>query len=219
MNLVKTSLETNLNIFQDKNMYTHSVDTILLGNFVSLNSHVKNILDIGANNGALSIIVAQRQKHIHIDAIEIQEKAIKIAKMNVKMNHLQDKISLICNDFNIYVSMLTSENIRKYDLIMSNPPFLKATDSSLKNKSDEIAIATHEIKISLEQIIEGSSRIINNRGHLAIIHQNKKLHDIVKLMKKYGFDLKRTQTVKHFNDRIEEPLVLIEGKYEVCDTS
>lgn len=74
--LVKNSLgfDSDLFIYQDKEMFNYSVDTILLGNFIYLNSKIKSALEIGTNNGALSIFVAKRNSNLKIDAIEIQKK-------------------------------------------------------------------------------------------------------------------------------------------------
>ncbi|SYV97022.1 DNA methylase, partial [Mycoplasmopsis edwardii] len=99
--LEKNSLgfDSDLYIYQDKEMFNYSVDTILLGNFIYLNSKIKRTLEIGANNGALSIFVAARNKELKIDAVEIQEKAAELAIENVKLNNLQDQINIINQDF------------------------------------------------------------------------------------------------------------------------
>lgn len=70
----------NLFVYQDKNMFSYSVDTIMLGNFFSINRNVSNILEVGTNNGALSIFIASRCKEITIDALEIQHDAVTLAQ-------------------------------------------------------------------------------------------------------------------------------------------
>ena len=74
---VKNSLgyDNNLFIYQDKNMFNYSVDTILLANLATLNKKTKDVLEIGVNNAALSIFLSQRSDFLHIDAIEIQKEA------------------------------------------------------------------------------------------------------------------------------------------------
>lgn len=102
--LVKNSLgyDSDLYVYQDKDMFNYSVDTILLGNFVTINSTTKRMLEVGTNNGALSIFVSERSKKLEIDAIEIQKDALKIAKKNLKLNKKEDQINLIHADFNEY---------------------------------------------------------------------------------------------------------------------
>nr|WP_318030612.1 hypothetical protein [Mycoplasmopsis bovis] len=67
--LVKNSLgfDSNLYVFQDKEMFNYSVDTIMLGNFVFLNHKIKRMLEIGTNNGALSIFISERNKNLKIE--------------------------------------------------------------------------------------------------------------------------------------------------------
>ena len=57
---VKNSLgyDNNLFIYQDKNMFNYSVDTILLANLATLNKKTKDVLEIGVNNAALSIFLS-----------------------------------------------------------------------------------------------------------------------------------------------------------------
>ena len=100
---VKNSLgyDNNLFIYQDKEMFNYSVDTILLANLTTLNRKTKDILEIGTNNGALSIFLSQRDSDIKIDAIEIQEEAYELAQYNLEINNLQNQIKLINDDFNL----------------------------------------------------------------------------------------------------------------------
>ena len=91
--LVKNNLGygSNLHVYQDKEMFNYSIDTILLGNFATINSKIRKVLEVGTNNGALSIFLSQRYDKLTIDAIEIQKKAIQIAKKNVILNNLKKK--------------------------------------------------------------------------------------------------------------------------------
>lgn len=102
--IVKNNLgfDSNLYIKQDKNMFNYSIDTIMLGNFVHLNYESKHVLEIGTNNAALSIFIADRYSKLHIDAIEIQERACKLAQENVDLNNKQNQIKIIHEDFNQY---------------------------------------------------------------------------------------------------------------------
>ncbi|TNK93763.1 lactate dehydrogenase, partial [Mycoplasmopsis pullorum] len=99
--LIKNSLgfDSDLYIYQDKSMFNYSVDTILLGNFVKLSNKITRILEIGTNNGALSVFLAARNKNNRIVAVEIQERAVQIAQKNVELNKMTDQIQLINQDF------------------------------------------------------------------------------------------------------------------------
>lgn len=214
--LVKNYLgyDGKLFIYQDKSMFNYSVDTILLGNFVYLHKKHKRALEIGTNNGALSIFVAARKKDLKIDAVEIQEKAIEVAKINVSENNLEDQINLICQDFNDFVSWHTKNAQRKYPVIFCNPPFYPYDKTKLrKNVSEEMLIATHEIKLNLDQLISGCAKIIEQKGFLTLVLPVERMVDVFESMRKYKFEPKRIQFLTpRIGDKPK--LVLIEARYQ-----
>lgn len=205
---IKNSLgfENDLYIYQDKTMFNYSIDTILLANLTTLNRKTKKILEIGTNNCALSIFLSQRDKRLKIDAIEIQKEAIELAKYNIKLNKLEKQITLIHNDFNDWWKKHNKNQLMKYDVIVCNPPFYRKVNKTKKNIDKKIAIATHEIKLNLEQIILGSSKIIEQKGYLSLIIPTERLVDCFVLLKKYNFEPKR---IKMIHPRINQKAILV----------
>ncbi|VEU70166.1 tRNA1(Val) (adenine(37)-N6)-methyltransferase [Mycoplasmopsis glycophila] len=213
--LVKNSLgfDSDLYVYQDKTMFNYSVDTILLGNFIYLNSKMKRALEIGANNGALSIFVASRLQTLSIDALEIQEKAAKLAIENIKMNNLDSQINVICDDFNNFWKAHTKKALPKYEIIFANPPFYPFDKTKVKKDiSKEKLIATHEIHLNLEQLIFGASKIIEQKGFLSLVLPVERMVDAFELLRKYHFEPKRIQQI--LTRAKEKPkFVLIEARY------
>lgn len=215
-NLVKNSLgfDTNLWIYQDKDMFNYSVDTILLGNFVYLNSKITNALEIGTNNGALSVFVASRNPKLHIDAVEIQKSAAELAEFNIKENNLQSQINVINEDFKLFYKQHTKAAKRKYQIIFCNPPFYHFDKTKVSTKiSKEKLIATHEIELSLEELIQGCSKIIEQKGFLSLVLPVERLVDTFEYLRKYKFEPKRIQLV--FTRMQDKPkFALIEARYQ-----
>lgn len=214
-NWVKNSLgyDNNLFIYQDKTMFNYSVDTILLANLTTLTKRTKRVLEIGANNGALSIFFAQRSNLIKIDAIEIQEKAAHLAQYNVKLNNLNHQINIINQDFNLWWKEYIKNRGKKYDVIICNPPFYRQETKSKKGVSQEMLIATHEIKINLEQIIIGSSKLIQQKGYLSIIIPPERIVDCFYYLRKHHFEPKRVIMI---HPRINQKAILtfIEARFQ-----
>lgn len=202
----------DLFVYQDKNMFNYSVDTVLLGNFISLGRGIDRILEIGTNNGALAIFVASRKKTLHIDAIEIQEEALELAKKNVELNKMNDQISLQCIDFNLFWKQHNKMQNKKYDAIVCNPPFYKVGAGAKRSQNPKIHIATHETHINLEQIIEGSAKIIKQKGSLALVIPIERLVDCFELLRKYHWEPKRVQSIHSRTDE-KANLVLIESYF------
>ncbi|WP_029608687.1 tRNA1(Val) (adenine(37)-N6)-methyltransferase [Mycoplasma simbae] len=214
--LVKNSLgfDSNLYVYQDKDMFNYSVDTIMLGNFVFLNNKVTKMLEIGTNNGALSIFISERSKNLKIDAIEIQHKAAELAKLNVEMNNKQDQINVIHADFKDFYKDHTAALLPKYQSIVVNPPFYPPENMKVsKNVSQEMLIATHEIELDLKTLILGCSKIIEQKGYLSLVIPVERIVDCFEYMREYKFEPKRVQfIIPRVDDKPK--LVLIEARYQ-----
>ncbi|MDO6825878.1 methyltransferase [Mesomycoplasma ovipneumoniae] len=199
---MKNNLELNnlgynddLKIWQDKASFNYSVDTILLGNFITLTKKVKLALEIGTNNGALAIFVAHRKKDLIIDAIEINEKAINLAKTNVEINKKESQINLICADFNQFWVEHNKKQSRKYDLIFANPPYFKVGTKKIRNVSPEFKNAIYEFSLNLSQLILGASKIIQDKGRLSLVLPIERFIDVIEFLRQGRFEPKRVQFV------------------------
>ncbi|ACF07131.1 DNA methylase [Metamycoplasma arthritidis] len=190
----------NLFVYQDKEMFNYSVDTILLGNFIAINRNVSNILEVGTNNGALAIFVASRNPKITIDAVEIQHDAIEIANENVKMNGLDKQIRVIEGDFKKYAKDYAyrcgNQMAKKYSSIIANPPYYNENYNQTKTSGTMAQkLATHEINLTLEELISSASKIIEQKGYLTMVMPMARYVDLICALRKYNFEPKRVQIV------------------------
>ncbi|MBD5423099.1 MAG: tRNA1(Val) (adenine(37)-N6)-methyltransferase [Mycoplasma sp.] len=212
---IKNSLgyDNNLFIYQDKEMFNYSIDTILLANLTTLTKKTKNVLEIGTNNAALSIFLSQRSKLITIDALEIQEEACKLAKYNVDMNNLNNRIKVINDDFNNWWKIHNKNVGKKYDVIICNPPFYRKETKIKKNISESMLKATHEVSITLDQIIKGSSKLIEQKGYLSLIIPPERIVDCFFSLRENKFEPKRVIMI---HPRINQKAILtfIEARYQ-----
>ena len=88
-----------LKIYQDTEMFSFSLDSVLLANFVTLNKNIKEVLDIGSGNAVIPMILSTKTK-ANITGIEIQEKSFNLGDKSIKYNKLEDKITFILSDVN-----------------------------------------------------------------------------------------------------------------------
>lgn len=199
---MKNNLELNnlgynddLKIWQDKTSFNYSVDTILLGNFLTLSKKIKKALEIGTNNGALAILVAHRKSLLEIDALEINENAIKIAQKNVELNKKGSQIRLIHMDFNHFWPLHNQKQLQKYDLIFANPPYFKIGTKKLKKVNSDFLNAIYEFSLNLSQLISGASKIIQQKGKLALVLPIERFVDLIELLRENHFEPKKIQFV------------------------
>ena len=78
----------NMKIVQDSEMFSFSLDSVLLPHFVTINKKIDSIIDIGCGNAPIPLILSTKTK-AHITGVEIQKKVYEIALESVKINNLR----------------------------------------------------------------------------------------------------------------------------------
>ena len=136
-------------------------DACLLGAFVSENlpPDTVNILDIGTGTGLLSIMLAQKTA-AKIEAIEINEAAAKQARENADLSPWADRIEI----FNVAIQAFKTP--KKYDLIISNPPFF---ENDLKSANPERNEAKHDSGLTLQELVTAMKALLSPTGVAAVL--------------------------------------------------
>ena len=197
----------NLNIIQDNEMFNFSLDSVLLPNFITINESVKNILDIGCGNAPIPLILSTKTK-ANITGIEIQKEVSDMARDSVKLNHLEDRITIINEDVKEYAKTATPEY---YDIITCNPPYFEVQKNSRLNKNDYKTLARHEVTLNLQDILKISRKLLKNGGTLGLVHRPERLIDILTTMREYNIEPKKIRLIYPGKTK-EANILLIEGK-------
>ena len=118
--IVNKAYFCGLPLYVDENVLIPRFDTeVLVEEVLNLGDKNKKILDVCTVSGAIAIALKKLGKFERVDALDISEEALKIAKKNAKA--LECDINFLKSDM---FSSLTSEN--KYDIIVSNPPYIQS---------------------------------------------------------------------------------------------
>ncbi|MGL5268632.1 MAG: tRNA1(Val) (adenine(37)-N6)-methyltransferase [Spiroplasma sp.] len=199
-------------IIQRKDMFTVSLDTILLVNFIRIKNQTKSLIDFGTNNAVIPILLAKKYP-VKIIGIEIQKEAVELAKQNVELNNLEKQITIFHDDIKNYVKKYSSLKDRKVDVIVCNPPFFPLYQkTNLKLEPLKIP-ARHEIYINLETIIKSAAKLLKIKGKIFIVYTIERLDDLLLFLKQYQFAIKRMQIVyPRINKNAN--IVLIEAVYK-----
>ena len=195
----------NLKIVQDPEMFSFSLDSVLLPNFITINKNINKILDIGTGNGPIPLILSTKTK-AHITGIEIQKEVSQMAKESVRLNKLENQITIINED--IKKDIFENET---FDVITCNPPYFEVKDESKFNKNDYKTIARHEINLNLDELFKIAKKILKNNGVIGLVHRPERLLDIIITMKKYNIEPKKIRFIYPKKDK-ESNILLIEGK-------
>ncbi len=203
MKIVKNDLfdYKNRYIYQDKDGFKFSLDSILLAEYPYVKDNLK-ILDMCSGNAAIPLIISTKTES-NIVAFEIQEEIAALAKKSVELNKLEKQIEVINDDVNNIAKYFNKEY---FDIIVCNPPYFK-NNSSIHNKEEIKAIARHEIKINLEQIFKISFDYLKNNGILYMSHRADRLDEIINIAKKYNLNVKELILVQTKSSDISMILV------------
>ncbi len=167
-----------------------------------------NILDIGTGSGCILLSILSELKNSKGVGIDISHKAIKIAKKNAKKHKL-----ILRSKF--YVRSLSEIYNNVYDLIVSNPPYIKRKD--IKNLDDDIK--KFEPKLALDggndgldvikKVIYKSKNILKRKGMLALEIGNEQFNKVSKILRSNKF---RTRyIIKDYRENIRCVLSTLEN--------
>lgn len=176
-------------LYQSKNGYRFNSDSMILSWFINRNCGIsgsgKNVLEIGAGSGIISIVLKRRGFLPGIDCVEIQKPMFGLLEKNIVLNGLSTEITPIFADFITF----SAEKRKKYDLIFTNPPYF-ANESGHINPDSEKALAKHEVAGSLADFFSASKNILRKGGRFAVIFPVSRLQFALFSAAEHGFTLK-----------------------------
>lgn len=184
-------MDQSMQIIQSPTVFSYSIDAVLLARFASIPLTRGKIIDLCTGNGVIPLLISKNTQ-VPIVGVEIQERLFDMASRSVKHNQKQEQIQLIHDDINHMPSIFGND---KFDLVTVNPPYFKTTSEKQFNKNDHLTIARHEMLVTLEQVIDVSSRLVKPGGKVAMVHRPGRLVDIINLMRQYKLEPKRIQFV------------------------
>lgn len=134
-------------------------DAMVLGSLIEVEGK-KKCLDIGTGTGVLSLMVAQKNPIIQIQAIEIDQESADEANLNFQNSSWSDRLMIFQMDFRNF------EFNQQFDLIISNPPYF---ENGLLNESSRKAKTRHEESLPLMELFEKVSSLLSSDGHFWVI--------------------------------------------------
>jgi len=191
-----------LKIIQKTGGYKFSTDSVLLANFAKGKPSDK-YLDLCSGSGVVAILFSYKNKINDAYALELQSRLADMAERSIRANNLNIKV-LNC-DLKDSLKYFEQES---FDIITINPPY-NIPDSSISE--DEITIATHELKTSLDMVSNMVSKLLKFGGKLFMVHRADRLAEIVYNLKKCKLEPKRLQII-YPKVKKEPNLILIEAK-------
>lgn len=178
----------DIKIIQDTDMFCINTDTEVLGEFIEVYRE-DTVLDIGCNNGAL-LLYASRFSPKNLIGIDINEKAVELARRNMALNNVSAEI--LVADGNTF----TLEE--KASVVIFNPPYFKVIKDE-KVKNDYLYLAKHEDNFPLESMIECINRNLKEGGTLFFLFETKRMMEVVRLLDSKNIKIKEMKFVYDIN--------------------
>ena len=194
-----------LKIIQNSKKFCFGMDAVLLSGFANAKEGEK-VLDMGTGTGIIPILMSAKTQAGHLTGLEIQPESADMARRSVEYNNLQEKIDIVLGDIKDASKVFGASS---FDVVTTNPPYMIA-NHGLSNPDEAKAIARHEIKCTLEDVIAQGAKVLKPGGHFFMVHRPFRLGEIIPLMKQYKLEPKRMRLVYPYVDA-EPNMVLIEG--------
>jgi release factor glutamine methyltransferase len=193
----------NSEFYVNKNSLIPRPDTeIVIEQVLKLtkNKNKLSVLDIGVGSGCILLTILKERKNFYGTGIDISKNSLNICKKNAKNLLLEGRIKF-------YKSDVDKFNQGKYDLIVSNPPYIKRCDL----KYLESDVIRFEPKLSLDggldglsvirKVISKSSVLIKKNGKFILEIGFDQKNKVIKLLNKKGFYINSTLKDLAMNDR------------------
>lgn len=191
--------------FVNENVLIPRQDTETLIEFaidVINKKNYKTMLDLCTGSGIIGITVAKETDIHEVTLVDVSTEALKVARKNVNLNGVENKCNIV--ESNMFKSLYKLNN--KYDIIVSNPPYLTKTEmkeiSEFVEKEPSIALYGGKDGLDYYRIIfEGAKNFLNNNGTVAVeigYLQAKDVIDIISMHKEYR-DIQVVQDINNKN--------------------
>jgi len=159
-----------------------------------------NILEIGIGSGCILLSILKEKKNFKGVGIDISKKCVELSKINALKLDINNRVKFFKSDVDNF-------SIGKYDLVISNPPYIKKHNL----KYLEVDVANHEPHLALDggidgvseiiKVIDKSSKLVKKGGKLILEINFDQVYKVKKILNKKGFYINKVLKDLGKNDR------------------
>lgn len=179
----------DIKIIQDSGGFCYGVDAVILTDFIvrdGIKSNAK-ICDLGTGNGIIPLILSHKVKTVSIWGIDIQEKAIELAKKSVELNKLEDRISFLNLDVKDIIEDADNFMNSEMDIVTCNPPYFPK-GRAIVNSGDAMATARHETTAELKDFFLCAYNLLKDKGSFYMINRPSRMVDCMCIGREIGLE-------------------------------
>lgn len=185
-------LRGRLTLLQPRVGYRFSIDPLLLADFVGPPPFGRTA-DLGAGVGIVGLLLAQRDPTAQLTLVELQPRLAALCQENARRNGMEDRVSVIEGD------LLARETRPKlpgatFDRVVSCPPYYRLGTGGI-NPDGEEAIARHELRLPLSDLVAAARRLVGFRGQVSLVYPSPRLSEMLRHLEDHGLTPLRLRLV------------------------
>ena len=190
-------------IIQSKNEFCFSMDAVLIAHFPKFKKNAR-VIDLGTGTGVIPLLIADEVKEIC--AVELNSQAADLARRNVELNSLTEKIFVMEGDYRKHRELFKAES---FDVAIANPPYTPIKNGEA-NKISGIAHARHEFTATLEDVVTAARYVLKFHGAFYMIHLASRLCEIIDALHRHQMEMKRLRIIQPKSGR-DANLIMLEA--------
>ena len=169
-------------MFHHRSTMRVGTDAVLFAQWVDVTSS-DSALDIGTGSGIIPLILAQKGVG-SVEAVELDIDSYEEANLNFSISVYSDRLTVIQNDVKTY-----ADNIeKKYDLIVSNPPYYASDVKPIKEKK---VMARHVSTLSFKDLLVAAKKMMKEDARFALVLPFYESRLFIKEAESLGFYLQK----------------------------
>ncbi|MCH5164577.1 MAG: methyltransferase [Clostridiales bacterium] len=187
MNNKLVDLGNGLVFLQKQDAFRFGCDGVELANFVD-GGPKDYAIDLGSGTGIITILLAGKRK-IRTTAVEIQPELSQVCQSNIELNNLIGIADVINTPMQEISKFLKAGCA---NIVVCNPPYRKQ-GSGMKQENEAIAIARHEIKVTLSEVVDTAAYLLSTGGKFYTVNQTERLAEAMALCRAAKLEPKKLQ--------------------------
>lgn len=194
-----------LTLLQPKVGYRFSIDPLLLADFVGP-APLGRLVDIGAGVGVVGLLLGQADPQAQVTLVELQPRLAALCEENATANGLAGRATVVQGDI-LSPAMRQRLPGAWFDLVVSCPPYYPLGTGGVNPDSEE-AIARHEVRLPLGELVRAARRLIGFRGRVVLVYPSPRLPELLSQLMGSGLTPTRLRLVHAYaNEPAQRALV------------
>lgn len=167
-------LRGRLRLLQPRVGYRFSLDPLLLSDFVGPPPY-GNLVDLGAGVGIVGLLLGQKDPQAQVTLVELQPRLAQLCRDNARENGQETRV--------VEGDLLSKPVQRQlpgasFDLAVSCPPYYRLGTGGV-NPDREEAVARHEVRLPLPELVRAARRLVGFRGRVALVYPACRLPELL----------------------------------------